>query len=137
MSSALEAVKAVYSFFAAGELDAFLALCDGDIEWVVNGPASLEKCRAFHGRDGVRRFLEILGGSWRFQSFEAREFFSQGNTVVVLGEEKGETIASDESFENRWAHVFDLEGGKIVRFREFLCHWSGGQRPPAMSWGPV
>ena len=49
MASALEIVKDVYSRFAEGDIDGFLNLCAENIEWVVNGPANLEKCIAFKG----------------------------------------------------------------------------------------
>jgi len=79
--------------------------------------------------------LDILGGSWEFRSFRAQDFIAAGNTVVVLGEETGEEKDSKKPFENRWAHVFDVKSGRIIRFREFLCHWTDGHRPPKMSWG--
>jgi uncharacterized protein len=134
MSSALEVVKDVYSRFAEGDIDGFLNLCDENIEWVVNGPANLEKCRAFKGRHGVKEFLDVLVGSWEFSSFTPRQFIADGQTVVVLGEEAGKDKSSGIGFENRWAHVFDVREKQIVRFREFLCHWTDQERPPAMSW---
>jgi len=134
MMSALEVVKDVYGRFAKGDIDGFLNLCADHIEWVVNGPANLEKCNAFKGRRGVREFLNILAGSWEFSSFTPQQFFTEGQTVVVLGEETGKDKSSGIGFENRWAHVFDVRGEQIVRFREFLCHWTDEQRPPAMSW---
>ncbi|KAM3096771.1 hypothetical protein ACKFKF_21910 [Phormidesmis sp. 146-12] len=60
----------------------------------------------------------------------------------MLGEESGcgclrQQRSSRQSgipFQNRWAHVFDVQDHAIVRFREFLCHWTGDQQPPPMSW---
>lgn len=135
MASALEVVKDVYNRFAENDIAGFLQLCADDIEWVVNGPATLEKCRSFKGRSGVQEFLDILGESWEFSAFTPREFLADGSTVIVLGEEKGRDKRSGTPFENRWVHIFDVRGGEITRFREFLCHWTGDQRPPAMSWG--
>ena len=134
MLSPRETVEAVYRLFAAGDLEGFLALCDPEIEWVVNGPAHLEKCQAFRGRDGVRRFLEILTSSWDFTDFAARRTFVDGDAVIVLGSERGSERGSQTPFENRWAHVFDVRCGKVTRFREFLCHWSGDEQPPPMTW---
>jgi uncharacterized protein len=134
MMSALEVVKDVYGRFAEGDIEGFLNLCAEDIEWVVNGPANLEKCKAFKGRDGVREFLDILAGSWEFSSFTPRQFIADGQTVVVLGEETGKDKISGSRFGNRWVHVFDVQGEQVVRFREFLCHWTDEQRPPEMSW---
>ena len=134
MATALEVVRDVYSRFGQGDIAGFLSLCAGNIEWVVNGPATLEKCRAFKGRDGVQEFLNILGESWEFSAFTPKQFLTDGPTVVVLGEEKGRDKKSGVEFENRWAHVFEVKDGQIIRFREFLCHWPGDQKPPAMSW---
>jgi hypothetical protein len=85
MAVSLEVVKQVYKRFAEGDLEEFLKLCSEDIEWVVNGPVTLEKCRAFHGISGVRQFLDILGDSWEFNSFEPRKFFEDEMTVIVIG----------------------------------------------------
>jgi uncharacterized protein len=130
----LEIVQDVYRRFAEGDLEGFLSLCAPDIEWVVNGPAELEKCRAFSGLDGVRDFLAILNHTWHFTSFAPREFIDGGNRIVVLGEEQGTDRQSGQIFENRWAHVFTVRNRVVVTFREFLCHWPKGQPPPPMSW---
>lgn len=130
----LEIVKEVYSRFAEGDIKGFLALCSDDIEWVVNGPVTLEKCQAFKGHKGVQDFLNILGDSWEFSTFTPQQFIANEQTVVVLGEETGIDKKSNLKFENRWSHVFDVRDGQIIRFREFLCHWMGEQKPPIMSW---
>jgi len=127
-------VREVYKRFSEGDIDGFLKLCADDIEWVVNGPATLEKCSSFHGIDGVRTFLSILDRTWSFSSFTPREFIDGGDKVVVLGEEAGTDQSTGEKFENRWAHIFTVRDRRILAFREFLCHWSGKQHPPKMSW---
>ena len=133
MPTPLQIVESVYQRFAEGDIDGLLAVCADDIEWVVNGPATLKKCSAFRGRAGVQEFLKLLA-VWNFESFQPREFLVAGENVVVLGEEKGTDRESGIRFENRWAHVFDVKGDKVARFREFLCHWTEPERPPAMSW---
>ncbi|WP_339132669.1 MAG: nuclear transport factor 2 family protein [Candidatus Electrothrix sp. GW3-4] len=137
MTSPLHIVQDVYKKFTAGDFEGFLELCDEKIEWVVNGPDALEKCQAFRGKDGVRHLLDILGSTWHFSSFHAKNFVHQDNTVVVLGEEAGRDMGSEIFFENRWTHVFDVKDGKIIRFREFLCHWAGKQKPPVMTWDEI
>jgi len=129
----LDVVRQVYERFGEGDIEGFLDLCAHDIEWVVNGPSVLEKCRAFKGTTGVRDFLSILDRTWAFTSFMPREFIDGGEKVVVLGEETGTDKATGQAFQNRWAHVFTTRGGRIVTFREFLCHWLD-ESPPSMSW---
>jgi ketosteroid isomerase-like protein len=134
MPVSLEVAKAVYDRFANNDIEGFLSLCSDDIEWVVNGPTSLEKCRAFTGITGVKEFLSILDRTWRFTSFRPHEFIASHDRVVVLGEEEGFDRSSNDRFYNRWAHVFTVRNGLIVTFREFLCHWHGGETPPPMTW---
>lgn len=134
MPTTLAIVKQAYDRFAEGDLIGFLELCADDIEWVVNGPAALVKCQTFHGRNGVSDFLDILCNTWEFHSFAAQQFIEDGSTVVVIGEETGIDQLLNEPFKNRWVHVFDVKQQQIVRFREFLCHWTGEQQPPQMSW---
>lgn len=131
---AIDIVRRVYQRFGEGDIEGFLKLCADDIEWVVNGPGTLEKCRSFKGIDGVRDFLAILSRTWSFKSFMPREFIDAGDKVVVLGEEAVTDLATGEGFENRWVHVFTVRDGVIVTFREFLCYWPASQPPPAMSW---
>lgn len=130
----LNIVQQVYERFAEGDLSGFLKLCADDIEWVVNGPVALVKCQTFRGKSGVSDFLDILCHSWQFHSFTPRQFIENNSTVVVIGEETGIDQLLSEPFSNRWVHVFDVEQQQIVRFREFLCHWTGWQQPPLMSW---
>ncbi|MGB8702058.1 MAG: nuclear transport factor 2 family protein [Thermosynechococcaceae cyanobacterium] len=132
--TALDLVHQVYGCFTKGDLSGFLDLCADSIEWVVNGPAALEKCRAFSGKHGVEEFLTILNRDWQFQSFTPRQFITSGSTVVVLGEEAGIDRSTGQPFASRWVHVFDIEEQQVIRFREFLCHWTGDQLQPVMSW---
>jgi ketosteroid isomerase-like protein len=132
MMAAGDVAGAVYQRVSAGDFEGLLALCDQDIEWVVDGPASLATGSALRGRDGVRAFLAILGCTWRFLSFDPREFIAAENAVFALGEETGTDHRSKEPFNHRRAHVFDVEAEKVVRFREFLCHWMGDEVPPPM-----
>jgi len=137
MKTAIELVKEGYKCFSEGDINGLLALCADDVEWVTNGPASLDKCSTYKGHSGVQQFFSILGESWEFSSFTPREFIAEGDMVAVLGEEAGSDRNSGVPFENRWVHIFDIRDGKLVRFREFLCHWAGDQNPPAMSWRPA
>ena len=133
----LEVVQTLFARFEKGDVDGVLALCGENVEWVVNGPADLEDCRAFRGRDGVRQMLALVDEAQTFSSFETREFITAGDTIVVLGEAAGTMKTSNAPFVHRFAHVFDVPEGLIVRFREFLCVWNRDERPPSMTWGDL
>lgn len=99
-------------------------------EW----PCGISKMLDLRGKSGVGDFCNILRHSWQFHSFNPRQFIENHSTVVVMGEETGIDQLLNEPFVNRWVHVFDVKQQRIVCFREFLCHWTGEQQPPLMSW---
>ncbi len=131
---ALDVIKRIYQHLGEGDLDSILALCDEEVEWVVNGASTSDVTGAFRGIEGVRSFLATVDKAWMLQFSAPREFIEAGNKVVVLGEAKGKERATGESFQNRWVHVFTMRNGRIASFRLFLCQWLGDDTPPAMSW---
>ncbi|KEI72629.1 nuclear transport factor 2 family protein [Endozoicomonas elysicola] len=137
MKTPLEVTQTIYQLFSEGNLAGFIDLCHEDIHWVVNGPADLKKCQSYRGKQGVQQFLDILGETWTFSSFNPKEFIVQGDTVVALGEESGKDISRDQPFYNRWAHIFTIENGRLVQFREFLCCWFGEEKAPDMNWSTM
>ena len=58
-----------------------------------------------------------------FQDFEnfvaaGSEFFESGDRVIVLGSYTGRAKATGREFTARFAHVWTLQGGKIVRLQQ-------------------
>jgi len=130
----LEVIKQVYEHVANGDMDAIVGHCSEDVEWVVNGPADLERSRAFEGPEGVRDFLATIDRGWKYRFAAPREFIDAGDKIVVLGEAEGKERTSEKPFKSRWCHIFTIKGDKVVSFREFICHWVGDDSPPKMSW---
>jgi ketosteroid isomerase-like protein len=58
-----------------------------------------------------------------FQDFEnfvavGAEFFESGDRVIALGNYSGRAKATGKEFTARFAHVWTLQGGKIVRLQQ-------------------
>ena len=55
-----------------------------------------------------------------FESFVAvgTEFFESGDRVIALGHYTGRAKATGKEFTARFAHVWTLRGGKIVRLQQ-------------------
>ncbi len=70
-------------------------------------------------RQGVVQFFKSLGDSLEVSLFEPREFIAQGNRVVLLGYQRGRAKPTGRPYETEFAHVFTLQGGKIVEFQSF------------------
>jgi uncharacterized protein len=114
--SAQEAiVRRLYD--ARGHPDIIRQVLAPDIRWeVVEGfPYS----GVYVGLDDVLR--HCFGRLFQaFESFVAvgTEYFESGDRVIALGSYTGRAKATGKEFTARFAHVWTLQGGKIVRLQQ-------------------
>lgn len=116
-SSNLSVIKEAYEAFGRGDIPGVLAIMDDEIEWheaegfpyggTYRGPGQV--------LEGV--FMK-LGEEW--DGFQAvPESFVDGDSVIVaLGEYSGTYKETGKSFRAPFAHVWWMEDGKAVRFRQ-------------------
>src|SRR5258708_4485977 len=112
-------VQSMYEAFGRGDVQVILDALSADVNWVVQGPASVPLFGPRKGPAGVAGFFQVIGRYLRIDRFEPREFLAVGNRVVVLGHEAGRVAATGSHFEGDWVHVFTFHNGKVVDFREF------------------
>jgi ketosteroid isomerase-like protein len=116
----VEIVRRSVEAFARGDLDAFLAALDPDVEWTT--AADEPNPQVYRGHEGLRRFAAEISEAWmdRFDDlmkFEA--FIALGDWVVVpwtaqvRGKRSGIPVDVSETYAVR------VEGKKIVRVREY------------------
>jgi ketosteroid isomerase-like protein len=116
----VEIVRRSVEAFARGELDAFLANSDPDIEWTT--AADEPNPRTYRGAEGMRRFAADISEAWtdRFGgAMEFEAFIDLGDWVVVpwtarvRGRRSGIPVDVSETYAIR------VEGGRIVRVDEY------------------
>lgn len=116
----LALVKRVYEAFAQNDILAMLAALDDDIEWVMPGPPDqLPLAGTWQGRASVGRLLAVMAGTVEMEVFEARRFFADGDTVVVIGHSRDRFLATGRTVEIDWVAVLELRNGKIVRYQAY------------------
>jgi ketosteroid isomerase-like protein len=114
------AVQRVFEAFGRGDVESFLGCLSDDVEWVLSAVEGVVPyAGTFRGRDGVLRFLQAIGGAVEFEAFEPREFLAEGDTVAVVGFERGRVRATGKTFDNPWVLVFRLSGGKVTHFQSY------------------
>jgi ketosteroid isomerase-like protein len=114
---AMTTVKALYAAFAAKDPEAIRAVLHDDILWI--------QCPGFPNggvRKGPDEVLEkVLGGiaaDWSPFSSEIDDFLDAGDTVVVMGRYKGGSRKTGKPMVADFAHVYEVDGGKVRRFRQ-------------------
>src|SRR5436190_12166344 len=89
-------VKEMYAAFGRGDIAGVLDRLAEDIEWRIAGPSELPYAGLHRGRDEVAKFFQTLDQAAVFEEFEAQEYFTRGDKVVVLGRERERVKATGQ-----------------------------------------
>lgn len=112
-------VKHLYSAFTQGDIPRVLEVLSEDIDWLFYGPSEIPFAGHYRGKQEVAGFFTKALESSDFLVFEPLEFLPGANSVLVQGHERVRAKATGRIWETKWAHVFTIEGGKIVKLREY------------------
>jgi ketosteroid isomerase-like protein len=119
MPSSREIVQSWFDLIAKGDAQAAFALFTDDIVYDLKGTTPVSgKYR------GLESIVEDFFTPWRKQIvgeivFTVDELIGDGDCVVALGRGKAKTI-HDVPYDNDYAFVFRLRGGKISHVIEYL-----------------
>lgn len=114
-----QVVDALFAAIQSGDRDRILALLSDDVEWWVAGPPEIPYAGCFRGRDEAGQFFATFDEAIDYESWEAREFIAEGNTVVVIGHERWRAKATGRVVDNPWVLVLTVRDDKIARFRAY------------------
>jgi ketosteroid isomerase-like protein len=87
-------VQGMFSAFEDRNLEKLLATVQPDSHWTYVGANPRPAKGTYVGRDNVRRFFERILANLDITSYEAREFVTENETVVVFGYESGTVNAT-------------------------------------------
>ena len=116
MASSSEVVGEAYAAFERGDIPALLEQVSEAVEWVA--PVVLPQGGSFRGRDGVGEFFAGVGREWPELKVEIDDLIVDGDHIVGVGHGEGKLADGTEAGYG-FTHVFTVDDGKIVRFREY------------------
>lgn len=116
MSSNGDMIRQAYDAFGRGDIPAVIEMLADDVDWSV--PEILPQGGSFTGTDGAGRFFQNLGETYEELGLDVQSLVDGDGTVVGLGVGRG-TLRAGGSVEYGFAHVFEIDGGKVTRFREY------------------
>ena len=113
-------VRRSYVAFAADDMDGVLGDMHPDIVW--HQAQGLPHGGVYYGLEEVRRnIFDPLDRDWWSEfTAEPDEFLDADGEVVVLGRYRGVAKETGKKLDVPFVHVWTLEDGKAVRFRQFL-----------------
>src|SRR5438067_949975 len=108
-------VKQGYADFMQGNIPAMLESLSDDIEWVLPASAGVSFSGTFKGKDGVMNFFSNVADSNDMKEFGIDTYIADGDYVVALGHLSAETKPTGKTSTNKWAHVWQLKDGKVIK----------------------
>ena len=111
-------VQEAYNNFNTGNIPALLDQMSDNVTWELPEIEGVALAGKRTGRDGVKEFFEMLARDQDVLEFEPLESLAQGDKVVSLGHYKWRVKDTGREYASDFVHVFTLNNGKIVGFRE-------------------
>lgn len=113
------AVKQFFSALGEGNLEEALEAVHEDAVFSAPGPDTVPIYGDFHGKQGVIRFIEILGELFDTEAFEIYDARESGDYVFAIGLMKHRVKKTGKLFECEWALVCRIKDGKIISYKMF------------------
>jgi hypothetical protein len=110
--------KRLYAAFAARDADALAQVLSPDVTWIQN--EGFPGGGTHRGVEGVLHGVhDRIRATWEGWRTEVTEWIDAGACVVAIGTYRACHRATGRPMTAAFAHVLDLEGGCVVRFRQF------------------
>jgi ketosteroid isomerase-like protein len=120
MAASVEIIRSLYDAFARGDVGAVLGVFDDAVHWQEAEGYRLAAGNPYVGPQAVAAgvFQPLVTDVEGFTVTPGR-FVDGGDTVVVEGRYRGRVTATGTQLDAQFAHVWDLRGGKVVRFQQY------------------
>ncbi len=116
--SNLTAVQRLYAALAQGDHAIARELFAPEIEWIHT--AGFPGGGRHVGAEAVvHEVFDQHRDDWTEWQAVVHQWLEMGDTVVALGEYRGTSRETARFMTAAFAHVYDLQDGKIIRFREY------------------
>ena len=109
----VEVVRRMYDAFGGGDADGALAHFDPE---VVFDASHRVDGRVGRGHEELVAILSEWLSTWNEWREEVEEIRDAGNQVLVIGTQRGRGKGSGVEWENRFGHLYEVQGGKITRW---------------------
>ena len=114
-----ELVRQTWQDLLKGRIDAALANMSDEVSWLI--PGNVPNVSGLkRGKEEVRKFVAGIGQAFpQGLQTEIRKTHLAGDSVILELTNRGKAF-NGKDYENEYCFVFEVEGGKIRRIREYV-----------------
>jgi uncharacterized protein len=125
---AIAGLRAAYSAFNRGDIDAAVELLDPRVEWTE--PSVFQGGGTYHGIDGAKRYLTQSRDSAAEVISEPEQFIPAGNRIVVFVHARVLPKHGSTWQDVKLADVYTFRDGRVTHMTAFAdrqeaLHWVG------------
>lgn len=114
----IEVIQELYRAFCEKDYNAFRRITTDDLEWIQNvGFPNGKTYRS--ASEVIEEVFKVNHNQWEGFGYQIEQFLDADSSVIVLGRYIGYHRVSGKSMNAAAAHVYDLDNGKVYRFRMF------------------
>ena len=113
-------IENAYKNYAAGNMSAVLSCFDKDVIWERPGAPFIPFSGIFKGIDEVTKMFAIQATTLSIKKFMPETICTNGDTVVVMGHDTAEVIATGKEYSTDWVQAFTFKEKKIIYVRVYL-----------------
>ncbi len=114
MAAARDIVKVAYDSFAAGDIPRAVSVLHPEVEWIELFPFA----GTYRGRAAILELFERVREQHDVYEMTFDEWIEGDDVLVVLGDYRVRRRGASATFESRFAHVFWVEDGLIVKYEQ-------------------
>lgn len=118
--SNLQIIQDMYKNYAAGNMSAVLSCFDKDVIWERPGAPFIPFSGIFKGIEEVTKMFAIQATALSIKKFLPEKICTNEDTVVVLGHDTVDVVATGKTYSTNWVQSFTLKDGKIIHVRVYL-----------------
>jgi ketosteroid isomerase-like protein len=120
-SENLALIKAIYQAFASGDIPGVVARMAPEMEWREAENFPYADGNPYRGPDAILGgVFARLASEWDGFAALPEQFLDAGDRIVVLGRYRGTFKATGRGIDAEMAHIWQVENGKAVRFRQLV-----------------
>ena len=113
-------VEEMYRAIARNDFEALGESFADDVSLEIIGPPTSPMTGFHQGRQRVVEATRNNFAQLEAQRPEIQSVVAQGDTVIVVGRERGRFRPTGRDYSLSWMHQFTFKGGKVIRIRELF-----------------
>ena len=113
-ASPKDVVRQYLDYLGTGNTEGLISLLTDDVVFDFNGLDDLPWAGRWEGIEKIHEYFEVMFGALEIRSHVIKHWISEGDKVVVLGDEVAASRKSGKEYEAKWSWTFTVRGDKIA-----------------------